>query len=201
MILLLRIAFNNPLATPQELESIALDYKYFAMHIEDYCESACEQASEVGMTIEPKFVTETLRRNLMRGNQITIGSAVYKPTAARNHNGTAPLTFKELRGVYTRSRCEAYARRGDCVHLYAAILTLFFYKEQLTLENVPKNIVKNTGKEGARNEVTLKWVVPDDFFTNSFNKSLVREFEGGDALTIDGNGNVVKSERLVSEMI
>jgi hypothetical protein len=170
MILLLRIAFNNPLATPQELESIALDYKYFAMHIEDYCENISEQdrlaAEEVGMTIEPKFVTETLRRNLMRGNQITIGSAVYKPIAAREHNGTAPLTFKELCGVYTRSRCEAYARRGDCVHLYAAIVTLFFYKEQLTLENVPKNIVKNTGKEGARNEVTLKWVVPVDFFTN-----------------------------------
>lgn len=178
-IMLLRIAFSfddtdrckcdvtgdGPMfddARRDELEEIALEYPYFSSSLEEYnaaTDKDLAHAEEMGITLEPKLVRESLYRNLFRNNNTTIGSAVYKKIAAIKHNGTTPLTFKELQSAYSRSRCESYTRRPDCVHLYSALVMLFFYREPLTLENVPKNIFKNP-KPWERTEVTLEWVVP-----------------------------------------
>jgi hypothetical protein len=179
-VILLQIAFANESAPPVELELIALQFSYFASLIEDYDATPAEDvkaADEMGITLEPRMQRETLRRSLMRGNTLCIGSAVHKVIAAREHNGTAPLTFTELSKTYTRSRCESYTRRPDCVHLYAALVTRFFYKEILvndadatptSASNVPKNINRpprnlKPGQAPPRSEVTLKWVVPSFF--------------------------------------
>lgn len=177
-VMLLRIAYSNPDKTEGELEEIALDFPYFSSLIEDYDATSTDDlkvAEEMGICLEPKMVRETLKRLIKRGNTTCIGCAVHKVIAAREHNGAEKLTPNELANTYSRSRCESYTRRSDCVHLYTAIITRLFYKEKLVDDadhtpenpsNVPKNIIKpprtlKPNQKPPRTEVTLKWVVPD----------------------------------------
>lgn len=113
----------------------------------------CEETRNEADVLE----METVRRTLMRGNRLAIGSAIYKERQARIDSGLEPMTPEDEAKRYVRTRTEACTRLADHVHWYNLIAMLYVYGEYPDEHNVPNNI------KGPR---VKNWILPP--YTPSF---------------------------------